>query len=55
VKFDKHAQRLPGPDAALVKMAQAVLPGGLVVPRDYDHTRAEQPFGPDDVVEGRVL
>jgi hypothetical protein len=21
----------------------------------YDHTRAEQPFGPDDMVEGRVL
>ena len=55
MKFGKHAQRLPTPDAALGKMAQAVVPGGLVALRDYDHTRAEQPFGPDDVVEGHVL
>jgi hypothetical protein len=53
VTFDKHAQWFPGPDG--VKMAQAVVPGGLVVPRDYDHTRVKQPFGPDDVVEGPVL
>ena len=23
--------------------------------KSYDHTRAGQPFGPDDVVEGHVL
>jgi hypothetical protein len=55
VKFDKHAQRLPSPGAALGKTAQAVVPGGLVALRDYDHTRVEQPFGAGDVVEGRVL
>jgi hypothetical protein len=55
VKFDKHAQWLPGPHAALVKMAQAVVPGGRVVLRDYDHPRVEQPVGPDDVVEVHVL
>jgi hypothetical protein len=55
VKFDKHAQRLPSPDTALVKMAQAVVPGGLVVLRDHDHPRVEQPCGPDDVVEVYVL
>ena len=55
MKFDKHAQRLPSPGAALGKTAQAVVPGGLVVPRDYDHNRAEQPLGPDDVLEGHVL
>jgi SAM-dependent methyltransferase len=34
-------QWLAEPDAAVVKMAQAVVPGGLVVLRDYDHTAAE--------------
>jgi len=33
-------QWLPDPDAAVAKMAQAVVPGGLVVLRDYDHTKA---------------
>ena len=34
-------QWLPDPDAAVAKMAEAVVPGGLVVLRDYDHTVAE--------------
>jgi len=34
-------QWLPDPDAAVVRMARAVVPGGLVVLRDYDHARAE--------------
>jgi ubiquinone/menaquinone biosynthesis C-methylase UbiE len=34
-------QWLPDPDAAVAKMAKAVVPGGLVVLRDYDHTVAE--------------
>ena len=34
-------QWLHDPDAAVAKMAQAVVPGGLVVLRDYDHTQAE--------------
>ena len=31
-------QWLPDPDAAVARMAAAVVPGGLVVVRDYDHT-----------------
>jgi 2-polyprenyl-3-methyl-5-hydroxy-6-metoxy-1,4-benzoquinol methylase len=34
-------QWLPDPDVAVARMASAVEPGGLVVLRDYDHTRAE--------------
>ena len=34
-------QWLPDPVAAVRRLAEAVLPGGCVVLRDYDHTRAE--------------
>jgi len=34
-------QWLPDPDAAVARMARAVVPGGAVVLRDYDHTRAK--------------
>jgi ubiquinone/menaquinone biosynthesis C-methylase UbiE len=34
-------QWLPDPDVAVARMARAVVPGGLVVLRDYDHTQAE--------------
>ena len=34
-------QWLPDPDVAVLRMARAVVPSGLVVLRDYDHTRAE--------------
>jgi SAM-dependent methyltransferase len=34
-------QWLPDPETAVARMADAVVPGGLVVLRDYDHTRAE--------------
>ncbi len=34
-------QWLPDPGVAVARMARAVVPGGLVVLRDYDHTRAE--------------
>ena len=33
-------QWLPDPDVAVARMARAIVPGGLVVLRDYDHTRA---------------
>jgi len=34
-------QWMPDPEAAVGRMAQAVVPGGHVVLLDYDHTRAE--------------
>jgi SAM-dependent methyltransferase len=41
VAATRMLQWLPDPDAAVARMAEAVVPGGLVVLRDYDHTMAE--------------
>ena len=41
-------QWLPDPDAAVARMAEAVVPGGLVVVRDYDHTMAEWSGNPPE-------
>jgi SAM-dependent methyltransferase len=43
-------QWLPDPGAAVARMAVAVVPGGLVVLRDYDHTVAEWRGAPPEWV-----
>jgi SAM-dependent methyltransferase len=44
-------QWIPDPEIAVARMAQAVVPGGLVVLRDYDHACAEWTHAPREWTE----
>lgn len=40
VNAARTLQWIPGPDAAMTRIARAAVPGGVIVALDYDHTRA---------------